>query len=953
MTRHLLPAASPSAARPPLPSNGWRLSILGAAAAVALGLASTDASAFTLGQLKVQSALGEPLRAEIDVTEMAANEAEGLKINIATAEAFRNAGVPYNSALSDVKATLQRRAGGQYVVRLSGNRPMNDPFIDLLLEANGASGRIVRDYTVLLDPPATRQAATSTPAAPISPQIATPVERTAPAARARRERAPVVAAPAAAAPAPSPAPAAAAPAPVTAAAPARSAGGGEQVTVQRGDTAGKIAATYKPADVSLDQMLVALLMANPDAFVGGNVNRMRAGAVLDLPSSAEASAVPPAEARRTITAQSRDFGSYRQRLADNAPTSNVAAAGRKASGKLQANVEDRNAAASSPDKLTISQGNAATRAADEKVAQNRQAQDSSNRVAELSKNISELNKLKTATGTGSSAAAPAAAPAPATPGIPVPAPNTSATVAPPAASPAPAPAPAAAAPVAATAPAAAAAPAAPAAAAPSTPPTPEATQAAPAAAATPAADAQAAPAGTPPVAADATAAPAAAAASAAAAAAPKPAVKKAAPPPPPPEPTFLEELMDNPLMLAGAALIALLVGFLLYRVLGRRREEMSESVFLESRIPKDSFFGASGGESVDTKHRGDSTVSSLSYSPSQLDAGDVDPVAEADVYLAYGRDLQAEEILREALRLNPDRTAIHLKLLEIHAKRRDVRAYESLATEVHKLTGGLGSDWNRVVDMGKDLDPGNPLYESGSPRSGGSGGASAAETAAFAGALAAAAKPATPAPVVAPPVAVAPPAFVPSVAPLDFDLDLTTPPAPAPAPAPAPQHAPVGASLPKSAYAPAPTTARPAAPLSNGHAHATPVDLENDFDTAPGALSADTLPGSLSLSDPEHNTRPAMLRNALPADSGFIEFDMSALAGLPAARPAETAKPAATAAAQNDEGDDSPHAVKLSLARELQAIGDVEGARSLVEEVEAESAGDLKSQARQLLAELR
>lgn len=925
---------------------------------MALGISSVDASAFTLGQLKVQSALGEPLRAEIDVTEIAANEADGLKINIATAEAFKNAGVPYNSALSDVKATLQRRAGGQYVVRLSGNRPLNDPFIDLLLEANGASGRIVRDYTVLLDPPATRQAAASTQATPISPQISAPAERAAPSARARRERPPVVAAAPSAAPAPAAAaPVAPAPAPAAAAAPARSgSGGGEQVTVQRGDTAGKIAATYKPADVSLDQMLVALLMANPDAFVGGNVNRMRAGAVLDLPSSAEASAVPPAEARRTVTAQSRDFGAYRQRLADNAPTTNVAAASRKAAGKVQANVEDRNAAASSPDKLTISQGNATSRAADEKVAQNRQAQDSSNRVAELSKNINELNKLKAATGTGSSAAAPAAAPA--TPGIPVPAPNTSATVAPPVASPAPAPAaapvaPPAAAPVAAAAPAAA-----PAAAAPSPAPTPEATaQAAPAApaAASTEAPAAGAPAATPPVAADATAAPAAAAASApVAAAAPKPAVKKPAPPPPPPEPTFLEELMDNPLMLAGAALIALLVGFLLYRVLGRRREEMSESVFLESRIPKDSFFGASGGESVDTKHRGDSTVSSLSYSPSQLDAGDVDPVAEADVYLAYGRDLQAEEILREALRLNPDRTAIHLKLLEIHAKRRDVRAYESLATEVHKLTGGLGSDWNRVVDMGKDLDPGNPLYDSGAPRTGGSGGASAAETAAFAGALAAAAKPAAPAPVVSPPVAVAPPAFVPSVAPLDFDLDLTTPPAPAPAPAPAAQqHAPVGASLPKSAYAPAPTTARPAAPLSNGHAPTTPVDLENDFDTAPGALSADTLPGSLNLSDAD-NTRPAMLRNALPADSGFIEFDMSALAGLPASRPVETAKPAAApAAAHNDEGDDSPHAVKLSLARELQAIGDVEGARSLVEEVEAESAGDLKSQARQLLAELR
>jgi pilus assembly protein FimV len=247
--------------------------------------------------------------------------------------------------------------------------------------------------------------------------------------------------------------------------------------------------------------------------------------------------------------------------------------------------------------------------------------------------------------------------------------------------------------------------------------------------------------------------------------------------------------------------------------------------------------------------------------------------------------------------------------------------------------------------MGKDLDPGNPLYESGSAR-----GVSPAESAAFAGALASAAKPAAlvpPAPAAAP-VAVAPtPAFVPSVAPLDFDLDLSQPPAPSPAP--------VSASLPKAAYA-APIAA--AAPLSNGHAHApaASVDLENDFDTAPGALAPVTRPSALNEADADANTRPAALRGGLPADSGFIEFDMSALAGLPSRPVAGTAEPTRPAAMSEDDdgdGDDSPHAVKLSLARELQAIGDVEGARSLVEEVEAESAGDLKSQAKQLLAELR
>jgi pilus assembly protein FimV len=906
MTRHLLPAARPSAVRPSPALHGLRLSVLGAAAALVLGLGSGDASAFALGQLKVQSALGEPLRAEVEVTEMAAAEAESLRIGVASAEAFKNAGVPYNAALSDIKATLQRRAGGQYVVRLTGSRPLNDPFIDLLLEANGASGRIVRDYTVLLDPPRIRQAAPAAPpvAAPVPPQVRAPVERPEVlAARVRRERAPAATAPAAIA-----TPPAAAPQPAAAAAAPRAAESSGQLTVQRGDTAGRIAAAHKPADVSLDQMLVALLRANPDAFIGGNVNRMKAGAVLDLPSAAEAGATPAAEARRTIVAQSRDFGAYRQRLAENAPTTNVAAADRSASGRLQANVEDRNAAASAPDKLTITQNSAAARAAEEKVAQARQAQENSNRVAELSKNIEELARLKAATGSvapaaGAAAAAGSAA-APAAPGIPVPNPGV-------------------------TAPAPAAAPGAPATAAPDAAAgtatnTAETTPGAPAAAASAAAPA--------PV------------------AAPKPVVQ-AAPPPPPPERGFFEELMDNPLMLAGAALVALLIGFLLYRVLGRRREEMSESVFLESRIPKDSFFGASGGESVDTKQRGDSTVSSLSYSPSQLDAGDVDPVAEADVYLAYGRDLQAEEILREALRVNPERTAIHLKLLEIHAKRRDVRAYEGLATEVHKLTHGAGPDWVRVVDMGKDLDPGNPLYESGSSPA---RGVSPAESAAFAGALAAAAaaKPATPVPAPTPapaPAVSAAPAFVPSVAPLDFDLDLSQPAALSPAPAPAP----VSANLPKTAYA-APT---PVAPLATAQPPIAPADMENDFDTAPGALAPITGPGALG--EGNSDTRPVGLRSALPADSGFIEFDMSALAGLPA-RPAagsgNNAAPEATlrAAPSLDEDDeDSPHAVKLSLARELQAIGDVEGARSLVEEVEAESAGDLQAQARQLLAELR
>lgn len=905
MTRPPLPAARLSATHPTSTLARSQLTLLSAAVAVALGAFAADAGAVALGRLNVQSALGEPLRAEIEVTEITPAEADGLRVNIASAAAFNAAGVPYNPVLSDVRVGLQKRADGRYVVRLTSNHLLSEPFVDLLLEANWGSGRIVRDYTVLLDPPASRQAAAAAaPIAPTAPQVsAAPAQRAVPAVvqappPTRRERA-VAAAPAA---------------------PADGAtvrtGNSEQVKVQPGDTAGKIAGAYKPADVSLDQMLVALLRANPNAFIGGNVNRIKAGAVLEVPAAPQAEAVPAAEARRTVTAQSQDFGEYRRRLAENAPASRVADADRQASGKLQANVEDRNAAAASSDKLKISQGIAPGRPTEEQIAQSRQVQASNARVAELSKNISELNKLQAASGTApSAAAAPGATAAPAVPAT-TPAPAT--------------PAPAALTPV--PAPAAATPSASPAAAV-----TPSvATPAIAAPAASPAAAATAAP--------NPAAATAAAAASAPAAAKPAAAKPKVATPapPPPPQPSFFSELLDNPLMAGGAALIALLIGFLLYRVLGRKRRDAGDSVFIESRIPKDSFFGASGGESVDTKNRGNSVVSSLSYSPSQLDAGDVDPVAEADVYLAYGRDLQAEEILREALRVNPERTAIHLKLLEIHAKRRDLRAYEALAADVHKLTGGTGSDWNRVVELGKDLDPGNPLYEAGGR------GVSAAEAAAFAGTLAAATSPTLvpPAPIapsVEEPVAAPPPAFVPSVAPLDFDLDLSTPPLP-PVTAPAT----ISASLPDEIPTSFQSTER-GVPHAIGAALSPTarLDLENDFDTAPGALE----PITRAASQPdEERTLPAPLRAGLPADSGFIEFDMSSLAGLPGRAPSDTERGRLEAI---DDSGESPHAIKLSLARELKDLGDVEGARSLVEEVAAESAGDIKAEARQLLGELR
>ena len=91
----------------------------------------------------------------------------------------------------------------------------------------------------------------------------------------------------------------------------------------------------------------------------------------------------------------------------------------------------------------------------------------------------------------------------------------------------------------------------------------------------------------------------------------------------------------------------------------------------------------------------------------------VDPVAEADVYLAYGRDLQAEEILKEAMRSNPERMAVRTKLLEVYAKRRDTKGFELLATQMYMLTKGQGDDWAKAQEMGLQIDPDNPMYQPG------------------------------------------------------------------------------------------------------------------------------------------------------------------------------------------------------------------------------------------------
>ncbi|MES2936512.1 MAG: FimV/HubP family polar landmark protein [Pseudomonadota bacterium] len=897
-----------------------------------------------MGRVTVQSALGEPLRVQIDIPDINADEVASLRVNVASPDAFRAAGVEYNPALSNATITLQRRPDGRYFLQLTSERSINDPFVDLILETTWASGRIVRDYTMLFDPPNLRQ-----PQAPIAAQVSPPPasQQAQPAAQAQRPAAaepPAARAPAGRAPtttaraARTPTPSAAAPTP------AAPGGDGKQVTVQNGDTAGKIAAANKPATVSLDQMLLALLRSNPDAFAGGNVNRLRSGAVLQIPSAEQATQVNAGEAGQQIVVQSRDFNEFRRRLAEGLPTSNLGSSDRKASGKVQAQVDEKKPTAGTPDKLTLSKNAVQGKAAEEKIARDRAAKDAATRVAELNKNLSDLNRLNGTTGSGSTGSGTGAAAG--KPGVSVPVATAGSTAAsaakPPVAAGASAPKPQAAAPVTAS-PAPAAAPtasaASPMANVAATPASAPAAPAATGASAVPAMASASAPdstAGLPATGASAAAlpasAPAAAASTTVATATPKPAAK------PPSEPSLVDDLLENPLIpAAGVGLLALLLGAGFYKLRQRRKATQIDSSFLESRLQPDSFFGASGGQRIDTAEAMSSASgSSMVYSPSQLDAaGDVDPVAEADVYLAYGRDLQAEEILKEALRTNPQRVAIHAKLLEIYAKRRDGKAFQSVAVEAYNLTNGQGLEWEHICELGRELDPGNTLYRPGGEPDAGVAAASAATSPVNFGSTTA----------ISPPPAEAQHSIPPDID-LDFSLDEQ---------APAPHHAaaPLEAT---QKFEPIPSLDMDFnAPAAPGHAAHAPVDTGRPSELPDLALDDNSLDFDM---DPAPAPAPAAA--ARKADDGMMEFDLGALSlDLPSStqQPSSSALSAAdesisTGGLELDSGDGNPLATKLALAEEFNAIGDPDGARSLAQEVVAEASGELKTRAQRLLAEI-
>ena len=760
-------------------SGGSGRSQMATAVAVALAILSgggvTSAEAAGLGRLTVQSALGQPLRAEVEVTSVSPDEAESLKARIASPEAFSRVGLQYKEALSGVRMDVENR-GGRYFIKVTSSRPINDPFVDLVVELSWASGTFSREYTFLLDPPTQQNAnqANRSGNAPVA-GAATAAAATGAAAsgsnavrtidpatgrlvnqeRGAQGRSQAASQPTEAKQQPA----------------AQAQGGrdasseGGTVTVGQGETLGMIAARVRPASATLDQTIVAIYRTNPTAFIQNNPNLIRQGRTLTIPSEGEIAAIDSTEAGRQLRMAARDFRSYKERMAGTTPEVATGNGSSTASGAISAKVDDeRGGQAGSQDRLELSrseggkdeQGSAVgARDAEAQVAREAALKEANSRIAELEKNVgalksmlelkdksladlqAQLEKARVAGAqvSGTVAAAATAAADKARDAASKVADKAAAekAAAEKAVAEKAAQTKAAADKLAAEAKAAADKVAAEKAAA-------EKAAADKAAAEKAAAEKEAAD----KAAADKAAAEKAAAEKAAAEqdqskpaeGADKDAVERAAADAkaevervtngdadkskdmPKPAPVndgeeqggLIEGLSQNSLLLPGLGVAALAAGLGFWMLRRRRREDdgFSDSISADE-FSANSLFGTTGGQSVDTMTGASTQITTISESTPT----EVDPIAEAEVYIAYGRETQAEEILREALKRQPERQAIRLKLLEIYSGRKDTVAFGQMAREMHDMTGGLNEEWSKVVQMGAALDPDNALYGDG------------------------------------------------------------------------------------------------------------------------------------------------------------------------------------------------------------------------------------------------
>lgn len=638
--------------------------------------ASRGVLALGLGDIKLESALNQPLRAEVSLLSATDDELQGLKVGIAPPEAFDKAGIDRPAFLSKLRFTVARTPDGEAVIRITSRDSIREPFLDFLLEVIWANGKLLREYTLLVDPPVTMAAPAPRPVAPVA---AAPAPRTAPAPGR---------------PAPS--------APVTGA-DVGQISGDTYGPVGRNDTLWTIAEQVRPdRDVSMEQTMLALLEANPQAFFKDNINNLKAGYVLRIPSREEMLALSRGEALAEVRMQNTEWREGRERPARVAegPAPVVAPPEAKLElvtpqGEPTAGtglVEGEGAEFGTLRKELV----LATEAAEAQAAQTAELE---SRLAALEEQISKMQRLielkddelallRAQTGEAPGEMPEVGAPAVAeAPGLEMAEDEAGAATD---------------------------------ADALEAELFGEVDQASLGAEDSPLADE--------PMAEE--------------AAVEEPAAEMPTPEPEPlvaPEPTaetqpfkesqsLLDRLLANPIWLATGGAVLLLLILLIVRRRSASQPEFEESI-LQERAPRPTRASAPVVEpepvakapvaAADEAATAEAESSLLSeFATSDLGAiqnqSEADPLAEADVYLAYGRYQQAEDLIQAALEREPERDDLNLKLFEIYAAAQNRTDFDAHA---QKVLAGLenpeGEFWEQVSAMGRELSPDNPLYRSG------------------------------------------------------------------------------------------------------------------------------------------------------------------------------------------------------------------------------------------------
>lgn len=640
-------------------------------AALCMALIPISVFAAGLGKLNVNSELGEPLRADIELLSVTSEEMNSIVAAIASEEAYANQGIERPASHNNIKIEIVKNAAGISVLKLKSTQPISEPFLDMLIQVDWASGRLLREYTVLLDPPGYSSETAGTPSRVVPSQTTqAPVVKstnsnnssvaTGTATQDRQSNSSNRAKQT-----------------TNVELDTTSDFSGQEYVTRRGDSLAKIARDMKPEDISLDQMLIGLYQANPNAFDGKNINRLKVGKIIRQPTEQDLSTISRQQASKEVKVQSANWNAYRNKLAgivaESVPSDSESSA-QSADGKIKSAAEDQSqpTQAGPKDVVKLSAGEAgltkketddagglqAKIAAlqEESTAREKSVKEAQIKTAALEKQIEDMQKLLALKNSAMSEiqkqAEQQAVQETSNSELNNPTQSESVTPA-------------------------------------ETVPT-EVESPAPVDAVK------------------------------------KPVVKTtpvpAVIPEPIGEPSILDGL-DVPLVGGSLGLLALLGGGWLYLRNKRKRNlaDFEQGIMTSGGLKANTVFGNTSGSSVDTGDTSFLTDFSQSANGGMIDTNDVDPIAEAEVYMAYGRDAQAEEILKDAISKEPKRYELHLKLLEMYAASKNVSAFETIAGELYTSLGAADPTWAKVVEIGQKLEPSNPLYQVSTLHSGLSG----------------------------------------------------------------------------------------------------------------------------------------------------------------------------------------------------------------------------------------